>query len=40
MEVKEILAKYEYNPDKTVFVRGSALCFINGERPEIGKNAL
>ena len=36
MEVKELLAKYEYDPDKTVFIRGSALSYINGEKTEIG----
>lgn len=40
MEVKEILAKYEYDPEKTIFVRGSALSFLNGEKPEIGQQAI
>ena len=40
MEVKEILAKYDYNPEKTTFIRGSALAFIEGKQPEIGENSL
>jgi elongation factor Tu len=36
MEIKELLAKYDYDPDKTVFVRGSALCALNDTNPEIG----
>lgn len=40
MEVKEILAKYEYDPEKTKFVRGSALSYINGEKPEIGEKSI
>lgn len=40
MEVKELLEKYEYDPNKTVFIRGSALSYINGENPEIGEKAI
>ena len=40
MEVKELLAKYEYNPDKITFVRGSALSYITGENPEIGEKSI
>lgn len=40
MEVKELLAKYEYDPEKTVFIRGSALSYVNGENPEIGEEAI
>ncbi len=36
MEIKELLAKYDYDPDKTIFVRGSALCALNDTNPEIG----
>jgi elongation factor Tu len=40
MEVKEILSKYNYDPNKTVFIRGSALCAIQGIEPDIGSQAL
>jgi len=40
MEIKELLEKYEYDPKKTAFVRGSALCMINNERPELGKESI
>lgn len=36
MEVREILDKYEYNGNETKFVKGSALCALNGTEPEIG----
>lgn len=36
MEIKELLSKYDYDPDKTIFVRGSALCALNDTNPEIG----
>lgn len=40
MEVKELLAKYEYDPTKTTFIRGSAISMINGERPDLGKASI
>ena len=40
MEIKELLAKYEYDPTKTAFIRGSALCMINGERPDLGRDSI
>lgn len=39
-EVKDLLKKYEYDPNKTVFIRGSALSYLNGENPEIGVKAI
>ena len=36
MEVQEILEKYEYDPAKTVFIRGSALNALEGGNPELG----
>lgn len=36
MEVRELLNQYEYNGDTTVFVKGSALCALNGTDPELG----
>lgn len=38
MEVTELLEKYGYDPDNTVFIRGSALSALNGENPEIGED--
>lgn len=40
MEVTELLDKYEYDAENTVFIRGSALSFINDERPELGRDAM
>lgn len=40
MEVKELLAKYKYDPEKTVFIRGSALCAVQNIEPEIGIQAI
>ncbi len=36
MEIRELLEKYDYDPSKVVFVRGSALCALNDTNPEIG----
>jgi elongation factor Tu len=40
MEVTELLALYNYDPKKTPIIRGSALCAMNGERDEIGRNQI
>ena len=40
MEVKELLEKYGYDPENTVFVRGSALMALNNEKPEIGEHKI
>lgn len=40
LEVKELLDKYKYNADETVFIRGSALCAIQGVEKELGADAL
>jgi elongation factor Tu len=40
MEVTELLEKYGYDPDNTVFIRGSALAALNGENPEIGEDRI
>lgn len=40
MEIKELLEKYEYDPSKVTFIRGSALSMINNERPDLGKEAI
>ncbi len=33
MELKELLKKHEYDPEKTRFIRGSAMLAINGTNP-------
>lgn len=40
MEVKEILSKYGYDAEGTKFVRGSALCALEGKQPELGENKI
>lgn len=40
MEVRELLSQYEYDGDNTEFVKGSALCALNGTDPEIGEQAM
>ena len=40
MEVRELLSQYEYDGDKTVFVKGSALAALNGTDKELGENAM
>eukprot|EP01017_Pseudomicrothorax_dubius_P047540 TRINITY_DN855_c0_g1_i2.p1 TRINITY_DN855_c0_g1~~TRINITY_DN855_c0_g1_i2.p1 ORF type:complete len:437 (+),score=175.76 TRINITY_DN855_c0_g1_i2:66-1376(+) len=37
MEVREVLTKYEYDGEKAIFIRGSALSALNGTDPEIGE---
>jgi len=36
MEVRELLASYDYDGDNTIFVKGSALCALNGTDPVLG----
>lgn len=36
MELKELLKKHEYDPEKSRFIRGSALAAIQDQTPEIG----
>ena len=38
MEVTELLEQYGYDPEKTTFIRGSALCAMNDENKEIGED--
>ena len=40
MEVNEILEKYGYDPAQTKFVRGSALCALEGKDPELGEERI
>ena len=36
MEVRELLSQYEYDGDNAIFIKGSALCALNGTDPELG----
>jgi len=40
MEVRELLTHYEYDGDNATFVKGSALCALNGTEPELGEKAI
>ena len=40
MEVRELLSKYNFPGDDIPFVRGSALCALEGSNEELGKNAI
>lgn len=38
MEVRELLAKYEYDGEKSPVIFGSALCALNGTEKELGED--
>jgi elongation factor Tu len=40
MEIKELLAKYNYDPENTTFIRGSAYCALQGIEPELGTDSI
>ncbi len=40
MEVRELLSQYQYDGDNAVFVKGSALCALNGTDPELGEKSM
>ena len=40
MEVRELLASYDYDGDNVVFIKGSALSALNGTDPELGSEAM
>jgi len=40
MEVRELLSHYEYDGDNVIFIKGSALCALNGTDPELGEKAM
>jgi elongation factor Tu len=40
MEVRELLNQYEYDGDNATFIKGSALCALNGTDPELGAQAM
>jgi hypothetical protein len=35
-----LLKKHEYDPEKTVFIRGSAISAIQDLKPEIGEQSI
>lgn len=40
MELRELLSFYKFPGDEIPIVRGSALCALKGEKPEIGRDAI
>ncbi len=40
MEVKELLEKYQYDPDKVRFIRGSALSCLQNSNKELGHDSI
>lgn len=40
IELKELLKKHDYDPEKSAFIRGSAISAIQGTNPEIGEQAI
>jgi elongation factor Tu len=40
MEVRELLNQYEYDGDNAVFIKGSALCALQGTEPALGEKAM
>jgi elongation factor Tu len=40
MEVRELLSSYQFPGDEIPIIRGSALCALEGTRPEIGRDAV
>ncbi|ODV94779.1 hypothetical protein PACTADRAFT_34533 [Pachysolen tannophilus NRRL Y-2460] len=40
MEMRELLTSYGFDGDNTPVIMGSALCALEGKRPEIGKDAI
>jgi elongation factor Tu len=40
MEVRELLSSYQFPGDKIPITKGSALCALEGTKPEIGKDAI
>ena len=40
MEVRELLSHYEYDGDNAVFIKGSALCALQGTEPELGAKSI
>jgi elongation factor Tu len=36
MEIRELLNEFGYDGDATPIIKGSALCAIDGKKPELG----
>jgi elongation factor Tu len=36
MEIRELLTEFGYDGDNTPLIKGSALCAIDGKKPELG----
>ena len=40
MEMRELLTKYGFDGDETPIIMGSALCALNGQKPDIGEASI
>lgn len=40
MEMRELMTEIGYDGDKVPFVKGSALCALDGTKPEIGETTI
>jgi elongation factor Tu len=40
MEIRELLSKYDFDGDNIPVIQGSATCALNGDKPEIGRDAV
>jgi elongation factor Tu len=40
LEIRDILKAYGFDPEQAFFVRGSALCALDGTKPEIGESSI
>ena len=40
MEIRDVLAKYEFPSDEIPIIRGSALCALEDKNPELGRDAI
>ena len=40
MEIRELLSSYDFDGDNIPVIQGSATCALNGDKPEIGRDAI
>lgn len=40
LELKDLLKKHDYDPEKSAFIRGSAISYIQDTNPEIGEKSI
>ena len=40
MEIQELLEFYDFPGEETPIIRGSALCALNGDKPELGRDKI